>query len=175
MDAYNLYLRALNAAERAEILQRSEERLLAVQMLEQAVEMDPQFALAWAALSQEHALLFFNGEDRTEERLEKALAAVERALEIDPDLPQARVALGSYFYWGPRDYDQALEQFMIAEKSLPNDSDLMASIGLYHPSPGSLRGGAGAPGKSFRAQSEVGTAEPCLGHHPDAARPARRS
>ena len=128
MDAYNLYLRALNAGERAEILQRSEERLLAVQMLEQAVEMDPQFALAWATLSQEHALLFFNGEDRTEERLEQALAAVERALEIDPDLPQARVALGSYFYWGPRDYDQALEQFMIAEKSLPNDSDLMASI-----------------------------------------------
>ena len=128
MDAYNLYLRALNAAERAEILQRSEERLLAVQMLEQAVEMDPQFALAWAALSQEHALLFFDGEDRTEERLEQALAAVERALEIDPDLPQARVALGSYFYWGPRDYDQALEQFMLAEKSLPNDSDLMASI-----------------------------------------------
>jgi len=128
MDAYNLYLRALNAGERAEILQRSEERLLAVQMLEQAVEMDPQFALAWATLSQEHALLFFNGEDRTEERLEQALAAVERALEIDSDLPQARVALGSYFYWGPRDYDQALEQFMIAEKSLPNDSDLMASI-----------------------------------------------
>ena len=128
MDAYNLYLRALNAGERADILQRSEERLLAVQMLEQAVEMDPQFALAWAALSQEHALLFFDGEDRTEERLEQALASVERALEIDPDLPQARVALGSYFYWGPRDYDQALEQFMIAEKSLPNDSDLKASI-----------------------------------------------
>jgi non-specific serine/threonine protein kinase len=128
LDAYNLYLRALSASERATALQRSDERLMAVKMLEQAVEMDPDFALAWATLSEEHALLFFNGEDRTEERLEQSMAAVERAFEIDPDLPQAQVALGRYYYWGPRDYEKALEQFMVAEESLPNDSDLMASI-----------------------------------------------
>ena len=128
LDAYNLYLRALNAAERADALQRQEERLMAVQMLEQAVELDPEFALAWVRLSEEHALLFFNGEDRTEERLELALSAVERAFEIEPDLPRAHVALGRYYYWGPRDYEKALEQFMIAEESLPNDSELLASI-----------------------------------------------
>jgi non-specific serine/threonine protein kinase len=128
MDAYNLYLRAVSVAERATALQRSDERYMAVEMLERAVELDPEFALAWARLSEEHAQLFFNGEDRTEERLEKSLAAVEQALEIEPNLPQARVAKGRYFYWGPRDYERALEQFMIAEQSLPNDSDLMASI-----------------------------------------------
>jgi non-specific serine/threonine protein kinase len=128
LDAYNLYLRALNAAERAEALSREEERLMAVQILEQAVALDPEFAIAWAELSQQHALLYFNGHDRTEERLEAARTAVERALEIDPDLPQGHVAFGRYYYWGPRDYDKALEEFTIAEKDLPNDSELMASI-----------------------------------------------
>ena len=128
MEAYSLYLRGANVAERAELLQDFELQFEAVEWLEQAVEKDPEFALAWAMLSEEQARLFFNGADRTEERLEMSRRAVDRALEIDPDLPRAHMALGHYYYWGPRDYEQALEHLAIAERNLPNDPELMASI-----------------------------------------------
>lgn len=57
-----------------------------------------------------------------------AFQAIERAQEIEPDLPRAQVALGHYYYWGPRDYERALEALGKAEVSLPNDPDVLASI-----------------------------------------------
>jgi serine/threonine protein kinase/TolB-like protein/Flp pilus assembly protein TadD len=128
LEAYNLYLKAKNLDEQIAIGLEQEGRFEILSLLEQAVELDPLFALAWAEISEQHAQLYFNGEDRTEERLESALQAVEKSLEIDPDLPQAHVALGHYYYWGPRDYEKALGEFAIAEESLPNNPDLMASI-----------------------------------------------
>ena len=128
LEAYNLFLKAMAIVERVNLTQVTPDLLEAVELLEQALEIDPGFATAWAELSEQHAQLYFTGMDRTEERLEMSLRAVETALEIDPDLPRAHVAFGHYYYWGPRDYEKALAEFAIAELSLPNDPDLMASI-----------------------------------------------
>jgi tetratricopeptide (TPR) repeat protein len=54
---------------------------------------------------------------------------VDKALKLKPDLPEAHLALGYYYYFGSRDYDRALEQFAIAQKGQPNNSDLLAAIG----------------------------------------------
>jgi tetratricopeptide (TPR) repeat protein len=50
-----------------------------------------------------------------------AKAAADQALALQPDLGEARVALAQYWYWGHRDYAQALQQLELARQSLPND------------------------------------------------------
>jgi tetratricopeptide (TPR) repeat protein len=67
--------------------------------------------------------------DRSEERLEMAKEAVDKAFQLNPELPEARLALGHYYYQGHLDYDRALEQFAIAQKSQPNNSELLSFIG----------------------------------------------
>jgi serine/threonine-protein kinase len=56
----------------------------------------------------------------------------ETALRLAPDLPQAHVAMARAHFQGRRDFRQALDEFMIALKGLPNDSDLWFWIGATH-------------------------------------------
>jgi TolB-like protein/Tfp pilus assembly protein PilF len=60
---------------------------------ERAVELDPKFALAWAGLAQTHVwdcmYATEGGQKEFNEHLEAARDAVERALALEPDLPDA--------------------------------------------------------------------------------------
>jgi serine/threonine-protein kinase len=67
--------------------------------------------------------------DHIEERLAMAKDALDKVLELAPDLPEAHLALGHYYYHGHLNYDRALEQFAIARKRQPNSSELMAFTG----------------------------------------------
>jgi tetratricopeptide (TPR) repeat protein len=96
-------------------------------MYERAVEIDPQFALAYARLSRVHSVIYQLGFDRTAERLRQAEDAVNRALELRPDLPEAQVALGDYYYRGFRDYERALAALDVAEEGLPGNADVLAT------------------------------------------------
>jgi serine/threonine-protein kinase len=58
-----------------------------------------------------------------------AKKAVDRALQLAPDSPETHFALGHYYYHGQSDWDRALEEFAIARKSQPNNSDLLSFIG----------------------------------------------
>jgi tetratricopeptide (TPR) repeat protein len=99
-------------------------------MFERAVELDPRFALAYARLSGLHASFYWFALDRSEERAKLSLQAVERALQIDPDLPDGHLALGRYYYQVHRDYDRALEEFAVAERGLPGEATLLYWRGL---------------------------------------------
>ncbi len=68
--------------------------------------------------------------DRSDTRLAMAKDALDKVLELAPDLPEAHLALGHYYYHGHLDYDRALEQFAIARKRQPNNSELMRFIGF---------------------------------------------
>jgi TolB-like protein/DNA-binding winged helix-turn-helix (wHTH) protein len=121
-EAYQAYLRGLYYSDR-EIT--SENLLLAVQMFQKAVDLDPNFAAAYAQLSRTESSLYFYLEP-VPERLSKSKAALDKAFELKPGLPEGHLALGVYYYWGFRDYDHALEQLKIAEKGLPNHGFLKA-------------------------------------------------
>jgi serine/threonine-protein kinase len=58
-----------------------------------------------------------------------AKTAVDRAFELQPDLAEAHIALGYYFYHGLKDYVHALEQFSIALEKEPQDSEILSAIG----------------------------------------------
>ncbi len=126
LAAYDYYLKGNEYSDRS-----NEERdgRIAVEMYEKAVELDPRFALAYARLSMAHSHLYWFHYDRTNERLDDARWTADKALQLTPDLPEAHLALGYYQYYGRLDYDRALEEFGLAQKNRPNNSELLAAIG----------------------------------------------
>ena len=118
VQAHNLQ----NAYEDFEKLKQSE------QLYERAINLDPNFALAFARYSQLESWIVHTF-DRTPERRQKARSLAERALQLQPDLPEAHLALGFSYYYGDDNYDAALEEFEIAQRGLPNESDAYLAIG----------------------------------------------
>ena len=96
----------------------------------EAVALDPSFALAWAYLSCTQSGIYWNGIDPTPARLAAAKEALDHALALNPALPENHLALGYYHYYGLRDFKGALAEFQLAEKSLPNDVEVLKAIGL---------------------------------------------
>lgn len=102
--------------------------LQAEQLYERALHLDPNFALAAAQLSRLESWIF-RSDDPTPARREKARSLAERALALQPDSPEAHLALGFTYYYGVRDYGNALKEFAIAQRGLPNDAEVYLAIG----------------------------------------------
>jgi TolB-like protein/Tfp pilus assembly protein PilF len=100
----------------------------AEQLFERATRLDANFAKAFAALGWVEDWMYHTF-DPTPARKAKAQAAAEEALRLQPDLPEAHLALGFYHYYCERDYQRALDEFAIARKSLPNSADVYLAIG----------------------------------------------
>src|SRR6201981_2240807 len=98
------------------------------QLFERAIELDPNFALAIARYSQLESWILHTF-DPTQARREKARALAERALQLQPDLPEAHLARGVAYYYGDNNYDAALREFEIAQRGLPNESEIYLYIG----------------------------------------------
>lgn len=96
---------------------------------EQAVSEDPSFALAFARLSYAESLLVWLGADGAEAEalIASARKHAEKALALQPHLPDAHLAIGFYEYYGKHDYDAALKAFGDALDERPNDADAMAA------------------------------------------------
>src|SRR5215831_1798921 len=84
-----------------------------VEYLQKAVELDPQYALAYAALAEAYASLGFLQLATTAEGMSKAKAAAERALQLDPNLAEAHSAAGFIkltYDWDWRGADQEFQK-----------------------------------------------------------------
>jgi TolB-like protein/Flp pilus assembly protein TadD len=101
---------------------------LGEQRYERAIELDPKFALAFARYSQLESWIIHTF-DRTPERRQKARALAERAIQLQPDLPEAHLALGFAYYYVDNDFDAAAREFEIAQRGLPNDSEVYLALG----------------------------------------------
>ncbi|HZE12805.1 MAG TPA: hypothetical protein VE086_03530, partial [Chthoniobacterales bacterium] len=94
----------------------------AVDLLNQAVARDPSFFQAWCQLAYTHDNLYFLGGDHTPARLAQAEAAIQRAFELRPDAGETHFARAENLYRGYLDYDGALAELEIANRTLPNDA-----------------------------------------------------
>ena len=96
-EAYRLYLKG-----RDSLVGNQQEMDKSIDYLQQAVARSPDYALAHAGLAEAYTRqAFLRAVDRGE-ALGKARAAVDRALELDPELAEAHAALGLvkfYFEW----------------------------------------------------------------------------
>jgi tetratricopeptide (TPR) repeat protein len=97
-----------------------------------AIAADPEFALAEARLSYLLSYLHWYNVDNSPAVVEGARATAERALTLQPNLPEAHLAMGYVHYWCHRDYEAALKEFGIARQGLPNDAEVLAALGYVH-------------------------------------------
>ena len=122
LAAHDLYIRAKTLITTAVFSTPQAESLFeAVSLLNQAVERDPAFALAYYQLAHVHDLLYFTGTDHTPERLAMADRAIQSLTRLRPNSGERHLALAEHLYWGYLDYDRAREELSLAQKSLPNE------------------------------------------------------
>jgi TolB-like protein/Tfp pilus assembly protein PilF len=135
-DAYALYLKANDQIERfyqGEADPKRAEQSIAY--LEQAVADDPQFALAYATLARMQNALVMNQMRDTPQLRSDALANVQKALALQPELVEAHKVFGLVLS-GSGQKDRALEQFGIAQRLAPNDADLAEKLAQNHAASG---------------------------------------
>src|SRR3954462_14010751 len=92
-----------------------------------ATQLDPTFALAHARLSQVESWMFYAVEPLPV-RAQKARAAANEALRLEPELPESRLAVGYVHYYVDRDYDAALNELARARGGLPNDPGIFRAM-----------------------------------------------
>jgi TolB-like protein/Flp pilus assembly protein TadD len=127
-EAYDAYLRGLAFEARSSSLDLL---LEAAGFYNQAVQLDPNFALAWARLSRVDALIYFiRLEPIPAARGEAAKRALENAQRLAPDSPDTLLALGYYQFWVLRDYTSAKTTFKRVSKMLPSSSEVPMALGL---------------------------------------------
>lgn len=100
----------------------------AEQLYQRALQLDPNFALAAAGLSMLQSWIYHTF-DPTPERRDRAQELANRAVGLQPELPEAHLALGYFYYYGALDFEAALKQFAIARKGLPNSVEVMLLVG----------------------------------------------
>jgi TolB-like protein/Tfp pilus assembly protein PilF len=120
-EAYDAYLRGLAFETRSSPRE-------AAGFYERAVQLDPNFALAWARLSRADAFLYFGGNELT--RREPAKRALENAQKLAPNSPETLLALGYYQYWVLRDYGLAKTTFGRVSKMLSSGSEAPMALAL---------------------------------------------
>lgn len=127
IEAYELFLKEQELSDREG---NNEERVRkSIAMMQRAVELDPNFALAWANLGTLHAQAHFWKWDQSESRRDQATTAIERAIKLGPDNLDVMTYVGSYFYYGFRNYTKAAEFYQKVLSEAPNHIEALASMG----------------------------------------------
>src|SRR5215813_14945983 len=130
-EAYDAYLRGLSFDARFHFsIGDPDPGLKAVGFYERAVQLDPQFALAWARLSRAHALLYFRVFDTPDARRGATKNALENAQKLQPNSAETQLALGYYQFRVLRDYGLAKTTFKELTKMLPGRSEVPYALGL---------------------------------------------
>jgi tetratricopeptide (TPR) repeat protein len=129
-DAYQLYLQARYYFNKftGDGFKRS------IECCKKALEIEPTYALAYAALSLSFQFGWFYGHLSFEEKL----AAIgvhdlfaEKAVELDPKLAETQTALAMVRFWNERDWSRAEECFKQAIKLNPNYVTAHEQYGLF--------------------------------------------
>jgi TolB-like protein/Tfp pilus assembly protein PilF len=137
--AYDLFLKGEYEARLAANSLKAESFDQAAAWYQQAIERDPSFALAIARLVRIRMLRSWFIEPFTEAQLAEVKALAEHALTLQPNLSEAHIALGTYYYYGFRQYEEALTEFSRALRLEPNNAQAVQYLGFVHRRQGRLQ------------------------------------
>jgi serine/threonine protein kinase len=123
LEAYDLYLQAKELLLLTRV-SRFDRKLLsdAISFLDRAVRIDPKFTLAYCASANANDLMYY-WYDTTSDRSELAEEAVNKALGLQPDLPEVHLAYAVHLYSAHRNYERARVQLAIARRGLSNNAE----------------------------------------------------
>src|SRR2546421_7706582 len=130
--AYDLFLKGESQLRAANASLRPESFDQAIAWYQQAIARDANFALAMARLAESRLSQHWFVETFTEPELAEVKQTVERALALAPDLAKAHVALGPFYYYGYRQYEQALAEFGRALQLQPNNAQALEYSGYVY-------------------------------------------
>lgn len=126
-EAYELFMKAGHLTN---VNISADKKKSAIRLLQQAVEADPNFARAWAKLASLNFSLVYYGTLPREEGERTAEAALKKALELDPDLPAARLILAASKMRSYSWHEAEAEYKRVIELD-PNNIDGHSGYGIY--------------------------------------------
>ena len=121
-EAYDLFLKAEYEEREAESSLKAEPFDRAADFYRQALQRDSTFALAAARLAENRILRHWFVRRLGESELPELKSLAEHAIALGPDLAEAHIALGSFYYYGKLEYAEALQEFGRALKLQPNSA-----------------------------------------------------
>jgi TolB-like protein/Tfp pilus assembly protein PilF len=121
-EAYDLFLRAQYEFHQAESSEAADAYDRADAFYRQALERDPNFAEAAAGLAYNRMSRHWFVAPLTQQQLQEVKSIIDRALALAPNSPEAHFALGVFYYWGHRQYDEALAEFNRTLELQPNNA-----------------------------------------------------
>ena len=130
--AYDLFLKGEFEYRLANSSLRPEGFDQAASWYEQAIARDPGFAVAMAHLVICRLNRHWFVENLTDAQLAQIKDMAERAITLAPDASDTHVALGLYYYFGYRQYEQALAEFAKALQLQPNNALALEYSGYVH-------------------------------------------
>ena len=130
--AYDLFLKGEFEERVANSTLRPESFDQATVWYKEAIARDPNFALAIAQLAICRLRRHWLTDPLSEAELMEAGALAKQALTLAPDLAEAHVALGLFYYYGFREYEPALTEFRRAIELQPNNSLALSFVAFVH-------------------------------------------
>ncbi len=124
MEAYDSLLQGLEYKNRY----TKEANVQARQLYERAIDLDPEFALAYGLLGLTHFHEWSLGWSQDPQSLEQAFELAQRAIALDDSLPEAHAILGEIYLW-KKQHEQAIAELEKAIALNPNDADGIVRLG----------------------------------------------
>ncbi len=121
-EAYDFFLRGEYEFHQADSTGAAEAFDRADAFYRQALARDPNFAEAAAELARSRLYRHWEISPLTATQLEEIKSMIDHALTLAPNLPEAHLALGLFFYWGHRQYEAALTEFSRTLELQPNNA-----------------------------------------------------
>lgn len=128
LEAYEAFLHAKASTNRADYTK--EKYVEAQPWAERAVKLDPEFAEAWAILSEIHGQAVWQGYDNTPERHKTAREALSKATQLNPGSAFVKAAQADYLYRFDNDYEAALNMHKEALEIAPGDGRILFNKAL---------------------------------------------
>jgi TolB-like protein/class 3 adenylate cyclase len=131
--AYDLYLQATQIGRtRASSIGSggAEDVKRMIDLLNEAIRLDPGFVPAICAAAQNHLYLHWMNADQSIDHLGLAKQALEVATRLQPNSPQVHLTRALLHYWGAREYEAALAELSIARRNLPNDIGVFVTTAM---------------------------------------------
>jgi len=131
-EAYDLFLKGEYEERAAESSLKGVGFDQAAVLYKQAIARDPNFALAIARWVESRSKRGHWGDALSETDLEEVRKAADHAVTLAPDLGEAHLALGLFYYYGVFQYDRALTEFQRVVALQPNNVRALTYLAAIH-------------------------------------------